>query len=373
MKKIFSFVFALLLSVATFAQNAPHSGHVAYRLVGDIGSTGVKLAVLDIYKTPKGNLAYAIAYLPDQITLGLSKGLETNGGSLLQADIEKAATNLNEVFEDLLSNPDFKLTKSNIYLCASSGINKAKNIDQLDKRVYDVTGVHVDLTLTAEKEAAYETRASLDRSDFDDAVSNNVGGGNTKGGILVPYQDSRGRTKFRFYSYNIQFGAKRLSEKFIKKSSNFAEYKDMVTKFVNDSIAPSLELQFRDHPEIMQRNMSYISGGVAFQFVTWLKPSEYKTEIVEDIRYSDILAFYAVVSQENGLDEFKSRKFSDPAQQKVNDNAANLYSKEAVFAGWSLMKAVVEKQGNPDKKTYYFPRDAYWMYSYGFDKFKNEQ
>lgn len=363
-----------MLALQTIAQTPKYAG---YRGGFDIGSQGVKLSVVGFY-FQNNKLRYKLVY-DRQETVGLVKGMETNGGKLRPADIQEAIAFVQEMMEDVKSV--YKLTNKDFIIYASSGVNIASNIGDLDALAQKNLGMRVNINMPAKAEATYGARAGLAREDFDSAILVDVGGGNTKGGILQKYVGADGRERYTFKSYNIEYGARRLSERILKRTNGFESYVQDLKSMVEDSIAPLIRSSLNDNPEIRSatRNIVYTTGGVSYQFITWLAPEKVQDEIIE-FKYDDLLKFYNMLRTPDGWSEFETRKFDNVKDAKLKelmvrdlDKATKkVYNRDACLAGISLVLQAIREIGNPERKTFYFTRDAYWINTTVYDTYKGD-
>ena len=364
-----------LLALGVMAQNTPK--YAGYRGGFDIGSQGVKLSIVGFYYQ-KDRLKYRLVY-DRQETVGLIKGMETNGGKLRPADVQDAVAFVQEMMED--AKTVYKLQNKDFIIYASSGVNIAPNITDLDAQAQKILGMRVNVNMPAKTEATYGARAGLAREDFDSAILVDVGGGNTKGGILQKYIAADGRERYTFKSYNIEFGARRLSERMAKRSSNTEQYNAILKQMVEDTIAPLIRSSLNDNPEIRSatRSIIYLTGGAAYQFITWFVPEKVTEEIIE-FKYSNLQDFYYMLLSSNGWADWETRKFDDVKDDKLRElmtrdhqkATQKVYNRDACLAGMSLVLQAVKEIGNPDRKTFYFTRDAYWINTLVYDTYKND-
>lgn len=349
--------------------------YLGYRAGIDIGAQGVKISVMGFYNR-SNKLKYKLIY-ERQESVGLVKGMETNGGKLRTSDIQDAVSFAQEMIED--AKTTYKLTNKDFIMYSSSGVNMAGNIGELDAQAQKTLGMGVNTSLTSKAEAAYGTRASMDRDDFDNAILVDVGGGSSKGGILQKYVAADGKEKYTFKSFNIEYGARRLSERIAKRTTNFDDYQKQLKGMVEDTLGILIRSSLSDNPGISlgQRNTIYVTGGAAYQFITWLFPEKVQDEIVE-FKYSDLQDFEYMLRRENGWKTFATRQFDNITdanlrQLMVKDHekaTQKVYNRDACLAGISLMKQIVKEIGNPESKTFYFSRDAYWINVLIYDAFK---
>ncbi|AEI47579.1 hypothetical protein [Runella slithyformis] len=364
----------LTIALGAMAQTPKYVG---YRCGFDIGSQGVKLSVVGFY-FQNSKLRYKLVY-DRQETVGLVKGMETNGGKLRPADIQEAIAFVQEMMEDAKSA--YKLNNQDFIIYASSGVNIAPNIGDLDALAQKNLGMRVNINMPAKTEATYGARAGLAREDFDSAILVDVGGGNTKGGILQKYIGADGRERYTFKSYNIEFGARRLSERVQKRTASFDAYARGLKSMVEDSIAPLIRSSLNDNPEIRSatRSIIYTTGGVSYQFITWLAPEKVQEEIIE-FKYDDLLNFYNMLQTADGWAEFETRKYDTVKDAKLKElmvrdlekATKKVYNRDACLAGISLVLQAAKEIGNPERKTFYFTRDAYWINTAVYDTYKGD-
>ncbi|TAH14919.1 MAG: hypothetical protein EAZ14_02795 [Runella slithyformis] len=368
-------LFCCLVVASTFAQNTPK--YVGYRGGFDIGSQGVKLSIVGFYYQ-KDRLKYRLVY-DRQETVGLIKGMETNGGKLRPADVQDAVAFVQEMMED--AKTVYKIQNKDFVIYASSGVNIAPNIADLDAQAQKILGMKVNINMPAKTEATYGARAGLAREDFDSAILVDVGGGNTKGGILQKYIAADGRERYTFKSYNIEFGARRLSERISRRSSSPEQYDSNLKQMVEDTIGPLIRSSLNDNPEIRSanRSMIYATGGAAYQFITWFVPEKVTDEIIE-FKYSNLQDFYYMLLSPTGWATWESRKFDDIKDEKLRElmvrdhqkATQKVYNRDACLAGISLVLQAAKEIGNPDRKAFYFTRDAYWINTLVYDTYKND-
>lgn len=372
------FIFPVLILLIThqmFAQEAIN--YLGYRGGIDIGAQGVKISIMGFYYK-NDRLKYRLIY-ERQESIGLVKGMETNGGKLRTADIQDAISFAQEMIED--AKEAYKLANKDFVIYTSSGVNIAPNVGELDALSKKNMNMSVNVSLTAKAEAAYGTRASFDRDDFDSAILVDVGGGSSKGGILQKYTAADGREKYTFKSFNLEYGARRLNERIAKRTSNFDDYQKQLKSMVEDTLANLIRSNLNDNPSIssFNRNIIYLTGGAAYQFITWLYPEKILDEIVE-FKYTDILNFEYLLRKEGGWKSFENRQFDNIADEKLRQlmkkdhekATQKIYNRDACLAGISLVEQIIKEIGSPEKKIFYFSRDAYWINILIYDTYKND-
>ena len=99
-----------------------------------------------------------------------------------------------------------------------------------------------------------------------------------------------------------------------------------------------------------------------------------------EFKYSDLQDFDYMMRRENGWKSFQTRTFDNIAdanlrQLMIKDNekaAQKIYNRDACLAGISLVMQILKEIGSPEKKTFYFSRDAYWVNVLIYDAFKND-
>jgi len=363
---------------STFAQMVPRSiTFDGYRAGFDIGSQGVKLSVIGFYHQD-GKLKYRLVY-DRQETVGLIKGMELNNGKLRAADIQEAVATVQEMMRD--ASEVFGMSNRDFIIYTSSGINMASNVADVNAQTQRTLGMTTVVDMPTKVEATYSVRAGLAREDFDRAILVDVGGGNLKGGILQPYINAAGLTRYTFKSYTIELGARRLAERILLRNPSTTDYPNRLKMMVEDSIAPLIRMSLNDNPGIkdISRSMVYLTGGAAYQFITWRFPEKVQEEIVE-FTLDDLGQFVEMLYSPTGWIDWQSRTFAmieDPKLRELveRDHAKatrRVYNREGCLAGTLLAQQIFREIGNLNTKTFYFTRDAYWINALVFDTYKGE-
>lgn len=378
-RTIFYLLFFFAVPVAkTPAQEVPANiTYDGYRGGFDIGSQGVKLSVIGFYHQ-NGKLKYRLIY-DRQETVGLVKGMELNSGKLRAVDIQEAVATVQEMMRDAFDV--FGLTNRDFIIYTSSGINLATNVSDVNALTQKTLGMTTITDMPTKVEATYSVRAGLAREDFERAILVDVGGGNLKGGILQPYINAAGETRFTFKSYTIELGARRLSERILLRNPNLTEYPNLLKKMVEDSIAPLIRMSLNDNPGIkdLSRSMVYLTGGAAYQFITWRYPEKVRDEIVE-FTLDDFGQFVEMLYSLTGWIDWQSRTFAMIKDVKLREQierdhikaSRRVYNREGCLAGTLLAQQVFREIGGLNTKTFYFTRDAYWINALVFDTYKDE-
>ena len=378
-RTIFYLLFFFAVPVAKIpAQEVPANIiYDGYRAGFDIGSQGVKLSVIGFYHQ-NGKLKYRLIY-DRQETVGLVKGMELNSGKLRAVDIQEAVATVQEMMRDAFDV--FGLTNRDFIIYTSSGINLATNVSDVNALTQKTLGMTTITDMPTKVEATYSVRAGLAREDFERAILVDVGGGNLKGGILQPYINAAGETRFTFKSYTIELGARRLSERILLRNPNLTEYPNLLKKMVEDSIAPLIRMSLNDNPGIkdLSRSMVYLTGGAAYQFITWRYPEKVRDEIVE-FTLDDFGQFVEMLYSLTGWIDWQSRTFAMIKDVKLREQierdhikaSRRVYNREGCLAGTLLAQQVFREIGGLSTKTFYFTRDAYWINALVFDTYKDE-
>ena len=378
-RTIFYLLFFFAVPVAKIpAQEVPANIiYDGYRAGFDIGSQGVKLSVIGFYHQ-NGKLKYRLIY-DRQETVGLVKGMELNSGKLRAVDIQEAVATVQEMMRDAFDV--FGLTNRDFIIYTSSGINLATNVSDVNALTQKMLGMTTVTDMPTKVEATYSVRAGLAREDFERAILVDVGGGNLKGGILQPYINAAGVTRFTFKSYTIELGARRLSERILLRNPNLTEYPNLLKKMVEDSIAPLIRMSLNDNPGIkdLSRSMVYLTGGAAYQFITWRYPEKVQNEIVE-FTLDDFGQFVEMLYSLTGWIDWQSRTFAMIKDVKLREQierdhikaSRRVYNREGCLAGTLLAQQVFREIGGLNTKTFYFTRDAYWINALVFDTYKDE-
>lgn len=375
------FVWLLLLCLSAHVARAQEVQapivYDGYRGGFDIGSQGVKLSIIGFYHR-EGKLKYKLVY-DRQETVGLVKGMELNNGKLRAADIQDAVATVQEMLKD--ASETYGMAPRDFIIYTSSGVNLATNVADVDALTQKVLGIPTTTNMPTKVEATYSVRAGLAREDFDKAILVDVGGGNLKGGILQPYISASGSTRYTFKAYTIEHGARRVSERVLLRQNDPVKYQSELRAMVEDSVAPLIRMSLNDNPEIktVTRSIVYLTGGAAYQFITWRFPEKVQDEIVE-FTMNDFNQFIDMLSSPTGWLDWQSRTFTkieDPKLRELmeRDHAKatkKVYNREGCLAGTLLAQQVFREIGNLNTKMFYFTRDAYWINALVFDTYKGE-
>ncbi|MEZ0609472.1 hypothetical protein ACAW74_13195 [Fibrella sp. WM1] len=378
MRRFIWFILLCLSTSAVWAQEvqAPIV-YDGYRGGFDIGSQGVKLSIIGFYHR-EGKLKYKLVY-DRQETVGLVKGMELNNGKLRAADIQDAVATVQEMLKD--ASETYGMAPRDFIIYTSSGVNLASNVADVDALTQKVLGIPTTTNMPTKVEATYSVRAGLAREDFDKAILIDVGGGNLKGGILQPYISASGSTRYTFKAYTIEHGARRVSERVLLRQNDPVKYQSELRTMVEDSIAPLIRMSLNDNPEIktVTRSIVYLTGGAAYQFITWRFPEKVQEEIVE-FTMNDFNQFLDMLNSPTGWLDWQSRTFTkveDPKLRELmeRDHAKatkKVYNREGCLAGTLLAQQLFREIGNLNTKMFYFTRDAYWINALVFDTYKGE-
>ena len=348
-----------------------------YRGGFDIGSQGVKISIIGFYHRD-GKLKYRLVY-DRQETVGLVKGMELNNGKLRPADVQDAVATVQEMLKD--ASETYGMSNRDFIIYTSSGVNLASNVADLDVLTQKILNMPTVTSMPTKVEATYSVRAGLAREDFDKAILVDVGGGNLKGGILQPYVSASGATRYTFKSYSIEYGARRIAERIMMRKTDPAEYQNELRVMVEDSISPLIRMSLNDNPEIktIGRSIVYLTGGAAYQFVTWKYPEKVREEIVE-FTMNDFYQFIDMLNSPTGWIDWQGKTFAKIDDPKLREQVEKdhikatkrVYNREGCLAGTLLAQQVFREIGNLNTKTFYFTRDAYWINALIFDTYKRE-
>lgn len=348
-----------------------------YRGGFDIGSQGVKISIIGFYHRD-GKLKYRLVY-DRQETVGLVKGMELNNGKLRPADVQDAVATVQEMLKD--ASETYGMSNRDFIIYTSSGVNLASNVADLDVLTQKILNMPTVTSMPTKVEATYSVRAGLAREDFDKAILVDVGGGNLKGGILQPYVSASGATRYTFKSYSIEYGARRIAERIMMRKTDPAEYQNELRVMVEDSISPLIRMSLNDNPEIktIGRSIVYLTGGAAYQFITWKYPEKVREEIVE-FTMNDFYQFIDMLNSPTGWIDWQGKTFAKIDDPKLREQVEKdhikatkrVYNREGCLAGTLLAQQVFREIGNLNTKTFYFTRDAYWINALIFDTYKRE-
>ncbi len=304
----------------------------------DIGSTGVKLSVVQVTLGREGHYIY---------NTSRDSAINANFADLNTTAFEAAK---NAIRQFLNIAQSMKITEDRIYIAFSSGvlqevIRKKLNRDSIRQVFEQVVQNEMPSFkrpiefLSPNDEAKYTNIGIVLPKSKERSVSIDIGGGNTKGGYY-----SFGN----FESFSLPFGSR-----FMQVSPT-------------DSLLPQsvmLELQtLHQNAGIQNKREVFFLGGIVWAMVNLMYPEKALSDYVE-FTYNDVIKFQRLASGDyNTLIDYATDKVSSITDKETLAKAQkNLMDTQKTFAaenlrrGALLLSGIMNEINIPTiKKRYYF-------------------
>lgn len=305
----------------------------------DIGSTGIKLSILQVTLGPEGHYIYNTKQ---------DSSINANFADL-NTTVFESGKNAIRTYFTILSKQ--KVSPDHIYMAFSSGVlqaavNRKLNTDSISKVFSQVAQSIMPAYkrpiefLTTDLEAKFTNLGVVFPKFKEKSVSIDIGGGNTKGG----YYNSVGD----FESFSVPYGSRFLT--LTPKDTTLPENIRDELKFFNQK------------PGIQNKKEVFFLGGIVWAMVNLLYPEKSLADYVE-FSYNDVMDFKRLASGDY-------TKLIDYSMDKVNRitdiemankarlnlrNTENTFTADNLKRGALLLAGIMNELQTPSlKKHYYF-------------------
>jgi tetratricopeptide (TPR) repeat protein len=305
----------------------------------DIGSTGIKLSIIQVTLGSEGRYVYNIKK---------DSSVNANFADLNITAFEAGKNAVRELLQIMINQ---KIKPDNIFIAFSSGVLQEVNKKGLNKD--SISNIFTQVTkslipsfnrtitfLTPDLEAKFTNIGVVLPRLKQRSVSIDMGGGNIKGG----YYNLLGN----FESFSLPFGTRFIN----MKGEDRTLPKD---------IQAELAL-FSQTPGIQNKREVFFLGGIIWAMINFLYPEKANADYVE-FTYSDVSNFEKLTSGDyNNLVNYTSDKINritDPEiANKAKNNLAsveNTFTAENLRRGSLLFAGIMDELNIPTvKKRYYF-------------------
>ncbi|MEJ7739687.1 MAG: hypothetical protein WKF97_19860 [Chitinophagaceae bacterium] len=305
----------------------------------DIGSTGVKLSIIQVTLGREGRYIYNTTK---------DSAINSNFADLNTSAFEATKNAIRE-YLTIISNR--KITPDRIFIAFSSGVlqavlNRRLSTDSISKVFVETARTiipsykHPIEFLSPDMEAKFTNIGIVLPKLKEKSVSIDIGGGSTKGG----YYNSSGD----FESFSLPFGSRFMS---ITREDNI----------LPEDIKAELTL-FSQKPGIQNKKEVFFLGGIVWAMVNLLHPEKALSDYVE-FTYHDVVNFQKFTSgdyvrliyyTQNKVDKITDRETSDKAKKNLID-VQNAFTAENLRRGALLFAGIMNELNIPTlKKRYYF-------------------
>lgn len=328
----------------------------------DIGSTGVKLSVLQVTLGREGRYIYNTVK---------DSSINANFADLNSGAFE-ASKNAMRSFMTVIAR--YGIPADRIFMAFSSGVLQSvlsRNLDRdsistlFEQIVRTAMPAHVGQIrfLTADMESKYTNMGIVLPKSKERSVSIDIGGGNTKGGYY---------TSGDFTSFSLPFGSRTML--FSPQANDLPENVKVELKLLNQTAG------------IQNKREVFFLGGIVWAMINLLYPEKALADYVE-FNYNDVMNFKKFASEDyNNFINYTSEKITQisdretaiKAQKNLSDTE-NTFTAENLRKGSFLFAGMMNELNIPTiKKKYYFlSRGSHIAWVTGFivsnisDKYRN--
>jgi hypothetical protein len=336
----------------------------------EIGSKGVKLAVIERFKDPELDFDFRILK-EDTANTTVIKGLKDTKKFDPDAlrDTAKAVKEFHK-----LAVEEHSVPAGRVFVVASSGVfaplkDNAKAIDEnkqlLASAIKEAIAMPLDF-LDADQEVDLSILGTVPQKYLDTAVLIDIGSGNSKGG----YRESGGRVA----AWNIPYGTKSFHEEVTKRGGGKFDLKAL-DDARDQVIAPALRKQVEMRPGMENRERIYLSGGASWVTANLTHPRDRKT--FRELRTDDITTLnrrlrddLSRVPPAPSLAEITDEKLRKEIDTEIN-RAKDTFKPDELLAGLELLQSCSKefKLDRGDRKIYFANNGKIgWLLGYLMDK-----
>lgn len=327
----------------------------------DLGSRGVKAYLFSFVR--EGEEIDARVVYKNDINTKLVSGAQD--GRLISTGITEATQAVAKLLAELKAEAG-KGNLSNVeyYIVGSSGVAKFPNHAELKEAVDRETGLSMNF-VDASQEGYYGLLSAIPKVRRPVGVSVDIGSGNTKIACLI---NDKPETS------EIPFGSVTLRNAVLGKAEKDADYLVGLNSVLNQQVRPTVSGCGAERPRV------YWIGGAAWATATVMHPERALWGYVPVTR-GDIDGFLKRLQDgtwNQGDLRFDFAPDVTSAQRDAATKAGtadrlrvmNVFSREDLLAGVSLMKTILDSHRQP--ATVFFVRNGNYLYGYALEKFREE-
>lgn len=327
----------------------------------DLGSRGIK-AFLYAFVAEADGLDARVLYQSD-IRTTLVSGAD--GRRFTEAGIRDASRAAAELAKALDAEARKRGQPVTTYIIGSSGVAAFDNREALKQAVEQATGLTMSF-IDAAQEARYATLAAVPLQRRPQGVAVDIGSGNTKIGCIAGA---------RAESREIGHGTVKLRKAAAEGGTTEADFLAALERIVAAEVRPAVQ------GCVLERSHLYWVGGAAWATATFTHPEaalqSYVPLTTADL--DDFLARLKAGSWNQGEPRLKFPATVPAAQREsigqkaLADRRAvmDVFSREDLIAGVSLMRAVVQARAEAPARMY-FRRDANYLFGWALERFRPE-
>lgn len=354
--------FALTITIGQVSwaavQQAPQPGYFG---AIDLGSRGVKAYLYSFVR--EGEEIDARTIYKNDINTKLVSGAQD--GQLTSTGITEATEAVVKLLAELKTEAgNGNLANVEYYIVGSSGVSKFPNHMELKQAVDRETGLSMNF-VDASQEGYYGLVSAIPKVRRPVGASVDIGSGNTK---IACMANNKPETS------EIPFGSVTLRNAVLGKAESNVDYVTGLNSILEQQVRPMVTGCGAERPRL------YWVGGAAWATATFMHPERALWGYVPVSRM-DIDAFLKRLQDGTWNQKDLQFNFAPNVTQAQRDTATkvatadrlrvmNVFSREDLLAGVSLMKTILE--GHRQPATVFFVRNGNYLFGYALEKFREE-
>ena len=330
---------------------------ISYGVV-EIGSKGVKAAVVNSYMDEQGRLRYQTGF-KKSINTDVLQGVVDTGEFSPEA-IEDTAKAVSLLVAEIRSNA--KNVADNIYIVGSSALSIAMNRDRLGARVQELAGGQ-PYFINSSQELSFGMIGSVPDKLLYKTALLDIGSGNGRIGYLI---SEKGERKSGQAVIDLRAGSTSLTDLANKSKAPAESYISVLNRVVENEIAPSFAAEIKQYPVLSRHQNLMVVGGAAWSMATLMHPENQGTYV--HLSLGDLSSYYERITRDPGallnpdLSAISDMKVRETASKQV-EAVKKTFTIENLQAGARLLKLVADTVPL-GKAEIYFNRDGNWAYGF---------
>jgi len=322
----------------------------------EIGSKGVKAAVVTSSRDPQGRTRYETSFRKS-INANVIQGVVEQGEFAPEA-IDATAKAVKELLAGM-KEASPKLGNQ-ITIAGSSAMAGALNRSDLAARIEADTGI-TPTFINSAQELAFALRGSIDEKLAHKTALLDIGSGNGRIGYLI---SPRGDRPAGQAVIDLRAGSVTLTEMANKVRGPGEDFLTALNRVVANDLQPKLANELKQYPVLRRHQYFIVVGGAAWAMSTLMHP-ESQEEFVSLSRqdFSDYFARLSAnpeAAMAPSLDGITDAKVKEKAAKQIA-SVKSVFTPENLLAGARILKMIGELDpfGQADV---YFARDGNWAY-----------
>lgn len=324
--------------------------------VVEIGSKGVKAAVVSSFLNEKGQQQYKTGF-KKSINSDVITGVADTGEFTPDA-IENTVKATTELVFEIRANA--KNIGDNIFIAGSSALSAAMNRDELGRKVREQTGISPTF-INSSQELYYAMVGSIPEDALYKTALLDIGSGNGRIGYLI---SARGERKAGQAVIDLRAGSVSLTDLANKARTPGESYVAALNRVVEKDIASRFGNEIKQYPVLSKHRYLMLVGGAAWAMSTLMHPENQQAYV--NIKIQDFNTYYDRVTGDP--EKLLNQDLSGIIDEKTRESAIKqieavkkTFTQENLQAGARILKLVADNTPI-EKSEIYFSRDGNWAY-----------